>query len=733
MSVDALQPTASVRSLINLAESGAGELWAEATRVACLALGGDAAIGLKLLSDDRMQVAASFCWPRPLSGQPIPIAPDSQAAFVLTQPAAVITHVAHERRFTPSKLTIDAGFVDSCSARVQFGDTLYGLIGVQYGAPRRHIAADLVHLEVVASMLALLLSHEERLRRNARLVDHDALTGVLNRRGVFDALETGMSGRRTGCLLLLDLDGFKLVNDRHGHGVGDHVLQVVAERLQAAVRPSDLIGRLSGDEFVAVLWSTDVPSALEAAERLIGHLEQIITVPHATVSVSASVGVAPLDGYPNVLSLLHAADVAMYSAKAAGRGTAKPARLPKERIDTVTTSPMATARATSHGRHHVDHAVRSLGVVFQPIVDIASGDVTGVEALTRGPRGPLENPAVLFRLAETWGRLSELELESKRQSFEAALPRSLTLFVNIDPAALTAPGFTEQLLDIWNSSDPAGRTLVIELTERHLRVQPGPLLHSVDWCRSVGWKVALDDVGARAESLTALSLVQPDIVKLDISLINTMNKAHVAATALALAGYRDRRHIDVVAEGIENEANETVAHELGATHVQGYLYGRPAHADEIAPLLTRPRRTPITVGATAGLRRGRRSTLLAISRHIESLAGYADTIVLATIQSVENYTATTRSQYAALGRRCGMVGVVGVGLPPGVLDDVHTGNLASDDALARAWHVILLHPEGGTALLAYQSDPTDRSWYDYELTTDRDRIDIVARQILAHL
>jgi diguanylate cyclase (GGDEF)-like protein len=579
------------------------------------------------------------------------------------------------------------------------------------------------------------LGQREELDLNAQLVDHDALTGLLNRRGVFDVLSGAVARQEIGCLLLVDLDDFKLVNDHHGHGVGDHVLQVVSDRLRASIRPSDAAGRLSGDEFVVLLRDIDLGGALEVAERTIGHIEQVIAIPHASVSISASVGVATIAGQPSVLALIQAADAAMYAAKTAGRGQALAAvenqASPRVSTNDVTVTP---EHASAFGLADIDTAITVLGVLFQPIVDAFTLQVTGLEALTRGPVGPLENPAALFRIAETWGRLTELELAAKRLTFATPVPADVTLYVNIDPAALTSPGFLESLIDEWSNSPNAGRDLVVELTERHLRSQPGRLLHAVEQCRSAGWKVALDDVGARAESLTALGFVEPDVIKLDMALINTTNPWHLAATTVALASYCEHRAVEVIAEGIEHEDQARVAIELGATHLQGFLYGRPAAITDISTSADRPPRQPS--GATVvrpAQRRAHRRQLLAISRHIEGLANHTDTVILAALQHVENYSPLTSAQYTALARRCGTVGIVAAGASPGVRHGVHHGTIQLDDDLVNCWQVVLVHPEGGVALLARQADPGSNAWYDYEITTDRSRVNAAARRLLRQL
>lgn len=729
----------SLRAIADLAatEPSVERLWNEALRRVCLDLDADAGVAMALVGSERMHVAATFCWPTPLDQAPIPIAPDSQAAFVLATDGTVLADLTTERRFVPSRLVANAGFQTSLSARVAVGSTTHGLMGLQYRDQRLVETSAEAHLWDVCSILGLGLTHCQLAEQATHQIDHDALTGLLNRRGTFELLDDLVRRRHPGCLMLIDLDGFKLVNDRHGHGVGDHVLQIVGDRLRAAVRPTDTVARLSGDEFVVVLNHMDLGRGLDVAERLIGHLEQSIAIPHATITISASVGVAVIAQHDSVLTLINAADVAMYSAKAAGRGSAKAAAGSTAEWPANETSHDVELNGAQFDLADIDAAIEHLSVVFQPIVDARTLAVTGVEALTRGPTGPLENPAALFRIAETWGRLPQLELAAKRLTFATPIPEGIALYINIDPGALTTPGFLDQLLDAWRTSPNHGRPLIIELTERHLRSQPGRLLKVVEQCRHAGWEVALDDLGARAESLTALALVTPDVVKLDIGLINTHNASHLAATTVALASYCEGRHVQIVAEGIERDDQTVVALQLGATHLQGYLFGRPAA--DIAPITIDPGR--LITDATGvpdrrpstSFRRVHRSTLLAISRHIESLATHIDSILLSSIQHVDRYSVATRAQYAALARRCGTVGIVGVGVPAGQRHGVHHGPVAAADELARCWEVLLLQPEGAIALLAEQADEGSDQWFDYVITTDRTIIEPRARRLMLQL
>ena len=696
-------------------------MWQQFTTSLAQSMRADAAIGLRSSSHDRLHVAASYCWPTPLSLDSIAVAPDSQADFVLRHDGVHDIDVERESRFVPSRMVAEAGFRQSCTVRVMDQGRVLGLIGLQYRV-LRHLSDD-EHALVDASsrLLGLLLGHAERLSLHARMVDHDTLTDLANRRRIFDVIDEGLELDRPGCVVLLDLDGFKAVNDSYGHGVGDFVLQIVSQRLSAAVRPLDLVGRLSGDEFVLVIWDSDVSATMAIVERLIGHIERVISIPHGTVQISASAGVAALAGQSSTIELVSAADAAMYQAKSAGKGTVRisaPALRAAVSIESeelpVRAEPTLTALL---------EAIRSLEIHYQPIVTADTHEVAGFEALTRGPHGPLRDPTTLFYLAETWGQLVELELRAKELSFASPLPLNTRLFVNIDPLVLNDPSFVDRIEHLWSRRHPSINSLVVEITERHLQLRPGALIRAIERFRGLGWLVALDDVGARSSTLTALPVVQPDIVKLDMSLIDTGNVDHIAATSVALAGYRDTKGIQVIAEGIETPQDLTAAATLGASHLQGYLFGRPASA---ALWRNGPQ---IDVESMPSPQRANERTLRAISRYLEGIAGHPDTVMLATLERADLYTSFTQDQYLALARRCGLVGIAAPGMTFGARGGVHHGPIEQDSCVYNQWNVVVLHPEGGTAMSARPA-PSRVGWYDFHITTDRAAVNRIATAIL---
>ncbi len=394
----------------------------------------------------------------------------------------------------------------------------------------------------------------------------------------------------------------------------------------------------------------------------------------------------------------------------------------------------------------VDDSIANLSVVVQPIVEATTGALHGVEALTRGVRGTaLEFPDRLFNAATTFGRVGELELASKRLAFDLDLDDDVTLYINLEPTLLCDGDWLSRLAEAWHSSG-THRPVVAEITERAVMDHPGRLLGAVAACRRLGWQIALDDVGSRSESLAALRWIEPDIVKLDMSLIRNENPAHSAHVVAAVAAYRtntSRHGVIVIAEGVETEADAALADVLGADLLQGYRYGRPG---PVADLLVcddtlsdpmPPRTIPYL-----GERIGSKTDLLGMSRHIEAAALSADCIVLSTLQDVANFPRRTRRQYRAMARRCSFVGVLGTNVTSAAEAEV-TGirlvDLAPDDPLVKTWQVLAMSPTMSLGLLATELPPgpngpladPDRL-FRYQFVTRSSDVEVAVRRLLRY-
>ena len=241
---------------------------------------------------------------------------------------------------------------------------------------------------------------------------------------------------------------------------------------------------------------------------------------------------------------------------------------------------------------------RAIEPVFQPILELAGGEIVGYEALARGPEdGSLHFPDRLFGVARRVGLLEEVDLLARRRALESAVAAGLTgpmaLFVNVEPGAVgREPPIPSPALGCLGER---GVTPVVEITERALTDDPAGLLAYADWIHEAGWHVALDDVGANPDSLALMPFLRPEVVKLDLRLVQERPDEAVAETMTAVTAYAERTGAAIVAEGVETAAHERMARSLGAGLVQGYRYARPGPLrPPAAPVRPRSWRLPAT-------------------------------------------------------------------------------------------------------------------------------------------
>ena len=383
---------------------------------------------------------------------------------------------------------------------------------------------------------------------------------------------------------------------------------------------------------------------------------------------------------------------------------------------------------------------RAITAVYQPIVELDSGTVVGFEALGRASGfGPLEQPARLFAAAARSGCVPRLDEACRAAAFDGARAAGMrspwTLFVNIEPEAA---GRSDTSLGSAGGSVAGGHQVVMELTERALTARPRALLELVDRIRGLGWGIALDDVGADPNSLALLPLVRPDVIKLDLSLVQKQPSAQVARIVSAVNAEAERSGSAVLAEGIETEQHLAIALSLGATLGQGWLLGRPGPLPaELGPmggpglpLLHRPgagsQRSPYdTAAAVRTPRTGQKTLLIEISKHLEgrALASGESTVVLSTFQDSSFFTARTRRRYETLAERSAFVGVLGAGMPVAPLPGVRGGDLAPDDPLLGEWDIAVVGPHFAATLVARDlgdSGPDGDRRFTFILSHDRE-------------
>jgi diguanylate cyclase (GGDEF)-like protein len=442
----------------------------------------------------------------------------------------------------------------------------------------------IVALALIASaFVAANKRTQDELRRSAvraqQQAHEDGLTGLPNRAAFRRSLRRSLASarRRQGGvgLLFIDLDGFKRVNDSLGHAVGDQLLREVAARFEAELRDSDLFGvsRLGGDEFTVLL--EDVPEAIgsvRVAERLLRALNSPMLLAGREIVVRASIGVAqyPEDG-DDATSLLRAADHAMYEAKRQHRGWAR------FDADSMAKADRTSLQLEVGLRHAMDRD--QFRVVYQPIVGI-DGDLRGFEALLRwtSPELGAVSPEVFIPVAEESGLIVPIGQWVLDQSLALArrLPLGLRVAVNISPAQLQRPGFLEAVSASISAAGVSPDELELEITERAIVGEEGPAGRALAELSAMGISLALDDFGTGFSSLSYLRRFPIDRVKIDRSFVADveaeLDSRHLASAVVALA--RELR-LEVVAEGVETEAQREFLASLGCDELQGWLLGRP--------------------------------------------------------------------------------------------------------------------------------------------------------------
>lgn len=390
--------------------------------------------------------------------------------------------------------------------------------------------------------------------------------------------------------------------------------------------------------------------------------------------------------------------------------------------------------------------------VFQPIVELDTGRVVAYEALARGPEGPLERPDLLFAAARAAGRLAELDELCRAAAFRGAVEQGLlsplTVFVNVEPEVLdSAP--LDDLLAIAGAA-PRDLRIVLEITERALAARPAELLRTVERVRGLGWGVAVDDVGADAMSLAFLPLLSPDVIKLDLRLVQDRPGPAVAEIMNAVNAHAERTGALVLAEGIETEEHLATARALGATLGQGWLFGRPgpgaapglpsgeltlqgapaAVPTDLSPFRCLPAGTP--------LRRSVKSLLIELSKQLEREAmRLGETcVVAATFQEARHFTPSTTQRYRDLVQRTGFVCALGEDLPVEPLPGVRGAALDPADPVRGEWDVVVLSPHFSAALLARDlgdDGPDLERSFEYALTYDRETVTRAAHALLTRV
>jgi EAL domain-containing protein (putative c-di-GMP-specific phosphodiesterase class I) len=407
-----------------------------------------------------------------------------------------------------------------------------------------------------------------------------------------------------------------------------------------------------------------------------------------------------------------------------------------------------TASAETAGSETILDGVRS---VYQPIVDLRSGSVVGYEALARGREGgQCERPDELFAAARERGVVAELDWACRAAAFEGALAAGLnppsTLFVNVEPDAVDVPCPARFLGTMARAR--LGVRAVFEVTERALANKPAELLRVVEDIRAQGWGIALDDVGADWRSVALMPFIRPDVIKLDMHLVQAPLDVTAVLVAEAVRAYAASSGAQILAEGIETEVHLQRARTLGATFGQGWMFGRPGALPDVHPteLENDPRfvvarqpvidRTPVqAIEELMPMEVAPKADLFAISRTIErrALDMTEPCVILGTFQSIDRFTPATARRYAKLASRSAFVGAFGHGMSVEPAAGVRGARLPDNHRLLGEWDVIVVAPHYAGALIAedlgdHGEDMQRR--FRFAVVTDRDMVLRAARALM---
>ena len=438
------------------------------------------------------------------------------------------------------------------------------------------IGAVLLFVLVLLRMSGFVTQVQRQARQLQDLAMRDDLTGLPNRRFFEERLAVAVAAGPAQ-VAMLDLNGFKDVNDRFGHAVGDRLLAVVAQRLADRLRGGDLVARMGGDEFAVLVTGASPEAMTGIVDRLTAGLRRPVEVGGHELLVGASVGIAGDEGTDDPYEVLRRADTAMYAAKAQTGSHVR--RYAVERDDRA----RAAAQLGAELRAALDTG--QFRLLYQPIVSLPDARVVSVEALIRWhhPQRGLINPVDFIPVAEQNGLIVELGAWILRTACAQAVTWHISqassapvrVSVNVSARQLAEPDFAGLVAEVLAWTGLSAHNLIIEVTETAV-FRGGQSVQTVKDLHQLGVRIALDDFGTGHSSLGLLHTVPVDVIKVDKSFVDTITMAgRHAVIATALIQVADGLGLTAVAEGVETAEQATELHRLGYRLAQGYHFGRP--------------------------------------------------------------------------------------------------------------------------------------------------------------